>query len=171
MLMITEPAGDFFSPQQIGLYIGQAVTLILAIFAFIQVVAAKKIRTPADNQAREDFAYRVLKERLDEANADRAVLTDTVNYLREDARKRDVQDNEDFEREQQRVDLVRSLNTRISDLSRQVQELEQRQDAIADKVRRNFPITLADIYGTGVSNIAEGLGDVEMTQVPPVRTN
>lgn len=155
---------EYITPQQVGLYVGQVVTLILAGFALIQVIAAKKIRTPADNQAREDFAYRVLKERLEEANADRAVLTETVNYLREDARKRDTQDSEDFAREQQRTDLIRSLNTRISDLTQQVDDLKIRQDHIADKVRKNLAITLADIYGREFNEVSDGLGDVELTQ-------
>ena len=162
--IIPEISPEYISPQQIGLYIGQLVTILVAGFALVQVIVAKKIRTPADNQAREDFAYKVLKERLEEANADRAVLTETVNYLREDARKRDIQDSEDFSREQQRTDLIRSLNRRISDLNQQIQDYQHRQDAIAHKVRNNHAVTLADIYGSEFNEVSDGLGDVELTQ-------
>lgn len=163
----TDPGmSDYFSPVQVGSYIGQFVTLLVAVFALIQVAVSKKIKTPADNQAERDFAYRLIKERLDEANNDREVLTKTVNYLREDARKRDMQDTEDYQREQERTDLIRSLNTRITELDSKVNELQHRLGHIGSKVRNGEAITLSDVYGKEYDDLDDGLGDVELTQVP-----
>ena len=124
--------------------VGAAV--ITGLFALLQLVFSKKLRGPGDRLASEEFAYKVIRERLEEANADRSVLTETVNYLREDAKKRDVADQEDFDREQQRQQLVRDLNKRISDLETQIRAYESRLSRLAEKVRRGQPITLTDIY-------------------------
>jgi len=129
-------------------FVGGSVGALIftGILTLIQQVVSKKIRSPADRLAGEEYAYRVLKERLDEANADRKVLSDTVSYLREDARTRDAVDAEDFEREQKRVQLVRDLNGRIADLETQISAYEGRLARLAEKVRRLEPITLSDIY-------------------------
>lgn len=122
--------------------------IVTGVFVLVQIPLNKKLRTPGDRLASEQFAVQVIQERLEEANADRKVLTDTVNYLREDARKRDENDAEDFERELQRVQLIRDLNKRISDLEQQIQKYESRLAALAEKVRNGETITLADIYDT-----------------------
>lgn len=126
--------------------IGSAV--VVGIFALLQIPFNKKLRTPGDKLASEEFAYKLLKERLDDANADRKVLTETVNYLREDARKRDATDSEDFEREQVRIQLIRDLNDRILKLQSKISAYESRLERLAEKVRHGVPITLDDIYET-----------------------
>lgn len=133
--------------------------LVAGVIALIQIPLNKKLRTPADKLASEDFAYKVIRERLEEANADRKVLTETVNYLREDARKRDTTDAEDFEREQSRQKLIRDLNTRIGELQLQIQRYEIRLERLAEKVRAGTPITLADIYETNTSALPDDLED------------
>ena len=115
-------------------------------FTVVQSVVSKRVRSPADKLAGEEFAYRVLKERLDEANADRKVLSETVDYLREDARKRDAVDAEDFDREQKRIQLVRDLNRRIGELENHIRAYENRLSMLAEKVRAGNPITVSDIY-------------------------
>ena len=165
LLAATDPGvSEYFSPVQVASYIGQFVTLLVAVFALIQVAVSKKIKTPADNQAERDFAYRLIKERLDEANKDREVLTNTVTYLRDDARKRDIQDSEDYEREQQRTELIRSLNHRITELDNKVNELQHRLGHIGAKVRKGESITLSDVYGSEYNDLDDGLGDIELTQ-------
>lgn len=127
---------------------GIGAAIAVGLFALIQIPFNKKLRTPADRLASEEFAYKLLKERLDDANADRKVLTETVNYLREDARKRDATDAEDFEREQTRLQLIRDLNDRIMQLQNKISAYESRLERLAEKVRQNLPITLGDIYET-----------------------
>lgn len=125
---------------------GIGAGIVTGLWQMIGAIITKRVSTPADHLASEDFAYKVIRERLEEANADRKVLTETVNYLREDARKRDLSDQEDFEREQQRQQLVRDLNARITDLERQISAHEARLSRLAEKVRRNEIIILHDIY-------------------------
>lgn len=127
---------------------GIGAAVVAGLFALIQIPFNKKLRTPADKLASEEFAYKLLKERLDDANADRKVLTDTVNYLREDARKRDINDADDFEREQVRLQLIRDHNERIIQLKNKIAAYESRLERLAEKVRRGEPITLGDIYET-----------------------
>lgn len=133
--------------------IGAAISV--GLFSLLQIPFNKKLRTPGDKLASEEFAYKLLKERLDDANADRKVLTETVNYLREDARKRDFNDSKDFEREQTRIQLIRDLNERILQLQKKISAYETRLEQLAAKVRQNIPITLSDIYETptGTSTI------------------
>ena len=133
-----------FIQQAVSGAVGAAV--VGGILTIVQAVLTKRLRSPADRLAGEDFAYRVLKERLDEANADRKVLSETVDYLREDARKRDAVDAEDFDREQKRIQLVRDLNRRIGELENQIRAYENRLSMLAEKVRAGKPITLSDIY-------------------------
>lgn len=125
---------------------GMGAGVVVGVWQLVSAVVTKRVRTPADHLASEDFAYKVIRERLEEANADRKVLTETVNYLRDDARKRDISDQEDFDREQQRQQLVRDLNGRIADLEAQIRAYEGRLARLAEKVRRNETITLHDIY-------------------------
>lgn len=134
--------------------------LVGGIFALLQIPFNKKLRTPSDKLASEEFAYKLLKERLEDANTDRKVLTDTVNYLREDARKRDATDAEDFEREQERLKLIRELNERIGQLENKIATYEHRLASLADKVRRGVPITLSDIYDT-----PEGTAPIDLEEV------
>lgn len=138
--------------------IGAAITV--GVFALIQIPFNKKLRTPGDKLASEEFAYKLLKERLEDANADRKVLTETVNYLREDARKRDLNDSEDFERERDRSQLIRDLNERIMQLRGQIIAYEARLDRLADKVRTNIPIVLSDIYDTPSDSSDMALSDI-----------
>ena len=134
----------YFIQSLVSGAVGAAV--IGGILTIVQAVLTKRLRSPADRLAGEDFAYRVLKERLDEANADRKVLSETVDYLREDARKRDAVDAEDFDREQKRIQLVRDLNCRIGELETHIRAYENRLSMLAEKVRAGNPITLSDIY-------------------------
>lgn len=134
---------------------GSAV--VLGTFTLV----TKKARGPADQLAAEEFAHRILEERLQEANADRAVLTATVTYLREDARRRDATDAEDFEREQERAKLVRELQTRIGDLETQIRRYEHRLESLAYKVRMRIAITLSDIYESTLPE--DDLEDLEDT--------
>lgn len=139
---------------------GIGAAIAVGLFALLQIPFNKKLRTPGDKLASEEFAYKLLKERLDDTNADRKVLTDTVNYLREDARKRDATDAEDFEREQKRVQLIRELNERILQLQRKISAYETRLERLAEKVRQDLPITLDDIYETPIGTTPIDLEDV-----------
>lgn len=162
--LATEPA-EFLTPQQIASYITQAVTLFGTIAAIIIAIVPKKIRTPSDNQAREDFAYKLLKDRYDELVAQVASLQEIEKYLRDQGRQ-------DFDREQKKEELIRSLNEEVERLKRKISELTRRQDSIAYKVRHGMVITLIDVYGeeiAGAAIPAEGLGDLEMTE--PAKTS
>lgn len=138
---------------------GIGAAVVVGVFALLQIPFNKKLSTPVDKLASEEFAYKLLKERLDDANSDRKVLTETVNYLREDARKRDETDAEDFEREQTRLQLIRDLNDRIAQLQNQISAYEHRLERLAEKVRQDLPITLGDIYDT------PGASDLDLTDV------
>lgn len=127
---------------------GIGAAIVTGVFTLIQIPFNKKLRTPTDKLASEEFAYKLLKERLDDANADRKVLTETVNYLRDDARKRDQADAEDFEREQTRTQLIRDLNDRILTLRQKITTYEHRLERLAEKVKNGEAITLDDIYDT-----------------------
>jgi small-conductance mechanosensitive channel len=147
-----------------GQLIGQFVTLLGTVAAILIAVFNKKARTPADDQARQAFAYQVIKERLDEANADRKVLSDTVNFLRDQARARDEQDANDFEREQKREELTRDLNKRINDLNGRIHAYEARLERLAEKVRNGHTITLVDIYGERTAHEATALVDADIRE-------
>ena len=145
------------NPIELSQTIGQALTFLTAAIAIIVALVNKKARTPADDQARAEYGYRVLKERYDESVADRKVLSDTVDYLREQGRQ-------DFDREQKKEDLIRSLNRRITELTRQIDEFEARIARLADKVRNGQPITLTDIYGNPPDD--DPLDELERTVAP-----
>lgn len=144
-----------------------SAAVVAGCFALGQAIVNKRLRTPADKLASEDFAYKVIKERLEEANADRKVLTDTVNYLRDDARKRDQTDAQDFEREQEREKLIRDLNRRIGQLEMAIQKYESRLERLATKVKAGEPITLRDIYDTDMNSTVGDLEDTIRTQDLP----
>ena len=158
-LPLAAPIADFFTPQQIGVYVGQVVTVLIALIALISTRVGKRTRTPQDDQARAEFGYKILKERYDEVVTEKNLLSEVVDKLREDSRN-------DFSREQASEDLVRKLNRQITTYSKRLELYETRMAIMADKVRRGIPITLEDIYGNieGLPGSPEDeLNDIEFT--------
>lgn len=145
------------SPIELTQAIGQVLTFLASGVAIVVALVNKKARTPADDQARAEFGYRVLQERYNESVADRKVLSETVDYLREQGRQ-------DFEREQKKEELIRSLNRRITELTQQIDDYESRMSRLAHKVRNHEPITLSDIYGEPPEE--DPLGELERTIIP-----
>lgn len=162
-----ETLGD--SPQQVGLNITNYVTLAVAILALIGTFVTKKAKTPADELARADFAYKKIEERLTEVDKDRSYLNEVVSALREQLAKADDDANESMEEKRKLRLLVAAGDARIDELMRENKALQDRIDAITTKVKNGQPITLADIYGnvsTMTPALGNDLGDLEFTVIP-----
>lgn len=167
--LMLAPDGDASSPQQIGANITQYITLAVAVIAAVGAFVSKKAKTPADELARADFAYRKIEERLTEVDKDRTYLNEVVAALREQLRKADDDANESMEEKRKLRALVDLGEERIRQLMEENAALQKRIDNITAKVKAGEPITLQDVYGN-VSAItpplADDLGDLEFTVIP-----
>lgn len=154
------------TPQQAGLNLTAYVTLAVAVIALVSNFIQRKVKTPADELARADFAYRKIQERLEEVNKDRTYLQEVVDSLRLQLRKADTEAGSDMDEKNQLRNLVEQGELKIRTLTSENAELNNRLHSIADKVRNGEPITLSDVYGN-VTEIDGGIDpETEMTRVP-----
>ncbi len=166
--------GLFDTPQTTLLVFGQIVTVVVAIIALVGNIGARKVKTPADDLARAEFAYTKIKERLAEVDGDRKFLSETNEALREALQRADNEATATIEEKRNLRRLIEQGDQRIAELESANRVLNARLENIAEKVRTHQPITLTDVYGgsnvvditTGSLEVTDhlGLGDVEMTQ-------
>jgi uncharacterized coiled-coil DUF342 family protein len=131
------------TPQEIGQYAAQAVTLIVALLA----LKAKKIRAPADDQARIDSGIAILNSQLERTEKAQGRWLDVEKYLREELDKKDTTNKGQREEIQRLSDLLRQTSEQLADLREERDELAYRIRNLASKYGRGETITLADIVG------------------------
>lgn len=132
---------------EVGLLIGQAVTLIGLVVTIVVAIIRQRVPSKADDQSRVEFGVKVIEDRLAEANADRTAMRATEEFLREQLRKADERDVIDRTEILRLGDLIRSLDERLIAKDAKIREYEERQRKMAHKIGRGELITMEDIYG------------------------
>lgn len=156
------------SPQNIGLQLTQYASIIVALIALLGTFLSRKVKSPADELARADFAYKKIKERLDEVDSDRSYLQSVVDTLRVQLTKMDADAMLSMEDKRQLRKLVDEGERRIGQLQDENAVLQERLRNIAEKVRQNVPITLSDVYGRDAEVHTPTIEEIELT-VPATR--
>lgn len=123
---------------------GGVLTIVYLTF---QIIFNKKLRTPADDQARIEFSVKVLQDRITEANADREAMKVTTDWMRAELDKRDRDKAADFNEKQELYEKIVKLQDRINAKDDIIRELRDRQTMLAAKAARGEFITAADIFG------------------------
>jgi septal ring factor EnvC (AmiA/AmiB activator) len=123
------------------------------VLALIGTVASRKVRTPADELARADFAYKKIAERLEEVNKDRAYLQSVIDMLRTQLTKLDIDAIISLEDKRKLRNLIDEGELRIQRLIEENGELHTRLSSIAEKVRNGKVITLYDVYGSSTADV------------------
>jgi uncharacterized coiled-coil DUF342 family protein len=143
------------TPQEIGSYVSNALTLILALIA----IGAKRVRAPADDQARIDAGIRILEQQIARTDESQSRWLEIEKYLREQLERANAKvDEKDDEVEQLRV-LLRTTNTQLLELTRERDELNRRIRNLARKFSNGEHITLADILGDDISELEDELAN------------
>lgn len=133
---------------EIGLFVGQAVTLVGLVFSLV----SRRLRTPGDDQARIDAGIKILEGQLARNAQDQSRWLDVEKYLREQLTKADEKDQrQDAEIEKLRT-LLDSAKDQILDLTTERNELQTRIARLAEKYARHEEITLADILGQDIED-------------------
>lgn len=154
------------TPQNTALNISSYVGIVIALIALVGTFVSRKIKSPADELARADFAYKKISERLEEVNNDRKYLQSVIDTLRTQMTKLDDDATADMEDRRKLRKLVVEGERRIGQLCDENHILQDRLHAIGDKVRLGMVITLADIYGVDNDIPTPTIEDIELT-VPP----
>lgn len=153
--------------QQFGLNIAQYASIIVAFIALAGTFISRKIKSPADELARADFAFKKITERLDEVNKDRAYLQSVIDTLRAQLTKFDNDASISMDDRRKLRLLVTEGEDRIRELVEENEILQERLTGIADKVRRGQPITLSDVYGEDDTALhTPGIDEMELTVSP-----
>lgn len=152
--------------QNSWLNITSYVSIVVALIALVGTFVSRKVKSPADELARADFAYKKINERLEEVNKDRVYLQSVIDTLREQLRKLDQEAGISIDDKRNLRRLVTEGERRIEELSEQRDALQDRLDKIADKIRLGQVITLADVYGDDLDIRTPTLEEIELT-VPP----
>jgi chromosome segregation ATPase len=121
--------------------------------ATLETIQSTRLRSPADDQARLELGFKVLEDRLTEANADRAVLKSTSEWMRQELDKRDKDKSADFEEKSKLYERIEELNARIVEKNRIIDEFEDRITRLATKAGRGELITVEDIFGTTAADL------------------
>lgn len=152
--------------QNLALNITSYASIIVALIALIGTFVSRKVKSPADELARADFAYKKISERLDEVNKDRAYLQSVIDTLRTQLAKFDTDASVSMEDKRALRNLVLEGEERIISLQEENRVLQERLSNIAEKVRRGQPITLSDVYGIDEDVHTPTLEDIELTVSP-----
>lgn len=171
LLTLTSPsfvttAVDPDNPQNIALNISSYVSIIVALIALIGTFISRKIKSPADELARADFAYKKIAERLEEVNNDRKYLQSVIDTLRDQLTKFDKDATISMEDRRKLRNLVNEGEHRIEQLGDENRILQDRLGNIAEKVRIGLPITLSDVYGIDNDLHTPTLEEIELTTPP-----
>ena len=154
------------SPQNIALNISSYVSIIVALIALIGTFISRKIKSPADELARADFAYKKIAERLEEVNNDRKYLQSVIDTLRDQLTKFDKDATISMDDRRKLRNLVGEGEHRIEQLGEENRILQDRLGNIAEKVRIGVPITLSDVYGIDNDIRTPTLEEIELTTPP-----
>lgn len=151
------------TPQNIGINIASYASIIVALIALIGTFVTRKVKSPADELARADFAYKKISERLDEVNKDRDYLQSVINALRDQLTKLDTDAGNSLEDRRKLRALVTEGELRIEQLIEENHILHDRLNAIAEKVRLGEAITLSDVYGIDTDVHTPTMEEIEIT--------
>jgi hypothetical protein len=155
------------TPQNLWLNITSYTSIVVALIALVGTFVSRKIKSPADELARADFAYKKISERLDEVNKDRTYLQSVIDTLRSQLTKMDTDATLSLEDKRKLRALVEEGEERIRQLVDENQVLNDRLSAIGKKVSLNQPITLADVYGFDDEIIhTPSIAEIEVTVSP-----
>jgi hypothetical protein len=146
---------EAFGPAQIAIAIIVAVLGGGGLGGIIVAVVNKKLRTPADDQARIEFGFKVLEGRLQEATSDRAAMQETTTWMRAELDKRDRDKAADFEEKNKLYDTIRQLEERIDEKNRIIIEQTDRMNRLATKLARGEKITIEDIFGPEIADLED----------------
>lgn len=136
------------TPTEIGMFVGQGVVLITAVLS----MTGRRVRTPADDQARIDAGIKILENQLARTEQEQSRWLQVEQYLREQLQKADEKDaRQDAEIERLRS-LLDAANAQIRDLTLERNELTGRITRLAEKYARHEEITLADILGQDIED-------------------
>ena len=154
------------TPQNIALNFTSYVSIIVALIALVGTFVSRKMKSPADELARADFAYKKIAERLEEVNSDRKYLQSVIDTLRTQLDKFDKDATISMEDRRKLRNLVNEGEERIEQLGEENRVLQERLDNIAEKVRLGQPITLSDVYGIDNDIHTPTLEEIELTTPP-----
>jgi len=154
------------TPQNIALNLTSYVSIIVAFIALVGTFISRKVKSPADELARADFAYKKISERLDEVNSDRKYLQSVIDTLRTQLTKFDTDATLSMEDRRILRKLVVDGEERVEQLAEENRILQDRLRDIAEKVRLGQQITLSDVYGIDNDTPTPALEDIELTALP-----
>lgn len=130
----------------VGLLIGQVVTLLVSCIAIITALINKKARTPADDQARIAFGVSILEKQLERSQLDAARWIQVEEFLRgQIARAEGKADEAEA--------LLEQVRDQVREVTRERDELQRRLTKLAGKHTRNETITLEDILGSPATDL------------------
>ena len=154
------------TPQNFALNITSYVSIIVALIALIGTFISRKVKSPADELARADFAYKKISDRLEEVNNDRKYLQSVIDTLRTQLTKFDNDATISMEDRRVLRKLVMDGEERVEQLVEENRVLQDRLRDIAEKVRLGHQITLADVYGVDMDVHTPTLEEIELTTPP-----
>lgn len=154
------------TPQNIALNITSYASIIVALIALIGTFISRKVKSPADELARADFAYKKISDRLEEVNKDRTYLQSVIDTLRSQLAKLDADASLSMEDRRKLRNLVSEGELRVEALIDENRILQERLSAIAEKVRLGQVITLSDVYGFDEDVHTPTLEEIELTTPP-----
>lgn len=154
------------TPQNFALNLTSYVSIVVALIALVGTFVSRKVKSPADELARADFAYKKISERLEEVNNDRKYLQSVIDTLRSQLTKFDTDAALSMEDRRKLRLLVKQGEDRIEQLFEENKVLQDRLGNIAEKVRLGQLITLADVYGIDNDVHTPTLEEIEVTARP-----
>lgn len=123
------------TPSEIGLYVGQGVTVLVALIALF----GKKLRSPADENDSIRLGNEFLRGLLEDARKEREELRKTLEEMRSD-----------------RVGHEQTI-TRLEGLlvgkDIRIRELEDLLESLTEKLRRGQVITIEDLLSTNTGSM------------------
>lgn len=154
------------TPQNLALTLTSYASIIVALIALLGTFISRKLKSPADELARADFAYKKISERLEEVNNDRKYLQSVIDTLRNQLTKFDSDATVSMEDRRKLRKLVGEGEERIEQLGDENRVLQDRLGNIAEKVRIGQEITLSDVYGIDNDVHTPTLEEIELTTPP-----
>lgn len=117
----------------IGVYVGQGVTLILALIA----IFGKRVASKSDDNDAMKLGNEFLRGLLADAKSEREELRATIEELRDDRKSHE--------------ESLARLKALLDQKNERIEQLEATLDRIAEKLSAGESVTLADLVGRNVA--------------------
>lgn len=117
----------------LGVYIGQGVTLILALIA----IFGKRVASKSDDNDAMKLGNEFLRGLLADAKSEREELRATIEELRDDRKSHE--------------ESLARLKSLLEQKNERIEQLEATLDRIAEKLSAGESVTLADLVGRNVA--------------------